>query len=108
MTASEPPPPPSSLGICEDEESTTSVGKAGSGESSKKAKKKTNKKAEKIIKKEKARRHEMIRVRRPLRSHENKKSLFGCILQSDLKKLASNLESLECLMRAPFPDDDED
>ena len=38
----------------------------------------------------------------------NNKSLFGCILQSDLKKLASNLESLECLMRAPFPDDDDD
>ena len=29
-------------------------------------------------------------------------------MQSDLKKLASNLESLECLMRAPFPDDDDD
>ena len=25
-----------------------------------------------------------------------------------MKKLASNLESLECLMRAPFPDDDDD
>ena len=68
MTASEPPPPPPSLGICDDEESTTSVGKAAAaaGESSKKAKKKSNKKAEKIIKKEKARRHEMIRVRQPL------------------------------------------
>ena len=29
-------------------------------------------------------------------------------MQTDLKKLASNLESLECLMRAPFPDDDDD
>ena len=29
-------------------------------------------------------------------------------MQSDLKMLASNLESLECLMRAPFPDDDGD
>ena len=25
-----------------------------------------------------------------------------------MKKLAANLESLECLMRAPFPDDDDD
>ena len=30
------------------------------------------------------------------------------IFQADLKKLAANLESLECLMRAPFPDDDDD
>ena len=29
-------------------------------------------------------------------------------LQADLKKLAANLESLECLMRAPFPDDDDE
>ena len=28
-------------------------------------------------------------------------------MQADLKKLASNLECLECLMRAPFPDDDD-
>ena len=30
------------------------------------------------------------------------------IFQADLKKLAANLESLECLMRAPFPDDDDE
>ena len=60
MTASEPP----SFGVCEDGESETSLKTTSTvlGDHSKKAKKKSNKKAEKKITKEKAKRHEMIRV----------------------------------------------